>query len=313
MNDFIQHTVVQLKQYLKHHKLPTTGKKAVLLKRCERHALTCKCLQPFTLLPEHGAVAVDTSISLTEMIKTVTWTDSLKEFPQINHSTIHSFKASDKHVKQGYNLFKCGKVENLLVGNKDDSFYCKGRVSPSMKKIRYLTILKFFGTVVIESDCSCPAGKGKCKHAIAMLYSIVDHIMSSATNISPSLACTEQPRQWGRASAKPVECLVKDFSELAPQVVSYNPDEPHSSAIQAERAENQLRFSCLPSDTLPVHTTRKDILTAFHPFWRGIITDSSLPQLESFSSVRVTSLNANSRQGPFTECYVYLFCFAPVS
>lgn len=55
----------------------------------------------------------------------------------------------------------------------------QGRVSPSMKKTRCTTLVKFRSSkpnVIILSDCTCPACKGKCKHCIALLYALVDHL-----------------------------------------------------------------------------------------------------------------------------------------
>lgn len=133
---------------------------------------------------------------LSEIVKTIAWTDSLQNWPQLSHICIHAFKASDKHLTQGYNLLKYNKVENMRVGIADNLCYTQGRVSPSMKKARYSTVLQMEGINVRNCDCTRPAGKGKCKHSVALLYALIDHIMSGRLSIPPSPACTEQPRQW---------------------------------------------------------------------------------------------------------------------
>ena len=153
---FTEWTVVQLKRYLKEHHLPTSGKKNVLLHRCQSHTKRCKCknllldLAPSADDPAH----VDNS-ALSAKLPTISWTDSLRNWPQLNHGSISELKASDKHMKQGYNFFKCGKVETLLVGCQEEVYYCKGRVAPSMKKMRYLTALKIVGNKVLDSIIIC--------------------------------------------------------------------------------------------------------------------------------------------------------------
>lgn len=174
-------------------------------------------------------------------------------------------------MKAGYVLFKCDKVENMLVGIHNGYNFCKGRVAPSMKKARYATMAKLSGDSVVASYCSCPAGKGKCKHTVALLYALVDHLMSGRDTIPESIACTSQPRQWGRVTAKPVNAeTFRSFSELVPKTVNHDPDHPERAAKQSYKAESCLQFSCLPASTSLLHISRLDILTEHHPFWARI-------------------------------------------
>lgn len=269
-----QWTVVALKRHLKEHGLSTSGKKEVLRGRCERHSARCTCSNKVESTAESEAASEQ--ISLNDLLNTITWTSSLHDCPPLGHSSIVAYKASDKHIKQGYNLFKNDKVENMLVGRDDaGDYYCKGRVSPSMKKHRYVTSVKVVGTLVSNSDCSCPAGKGKCKHAMALLYALIDHIISGSKEIPESMACTSQPRQWGRISCRPVVSAVANFSELVPKVVCHDPDNPQAAINQAARAESQLRFNCLPIDTEPMDPTRQNIMLSCHPFWRKISAETN--------------------------------------
>lgn len=288
--DFTKITVTQLRRYLLEHKVkPITGLKAALIKRCQRHQTNCKCRLSDTTEPE---ISSNTDEYIDDIIKTIRWSASLKDFPALNHSCIHAFKASDKHIKQGYNLFQCEKVENMLVGMSDSDYYCKGRVSPSMKKDRYTVLVKIRSSAVAMSDCTCPAGKGRCKHAVALLYALVHHIMAGSDEIPESLACTSQPRQWGRVSARPVVADIANFAELAPRTVCHDPDNPSRADTQRERATNQLRYSSLPQNTAgELHITRISTLVKNHPFWESLISEKDVPN--SSSAVQVTKKQKN--------------------
>lgn len=281
MFDTAEWTVVALKRYLKDHKQNTTGLKEVLRQRCVKHSTKCKCTSLVNSAVELTPAPEKLSY-LNELLDTITWTDSLHDVPPIGHPSIALYKASDKHIRQGYILFKNDKVENMLVGRDEGGdFYCKGRVSPSMKKHRYITSVQIRGTTVSDSDCSCPAGKGKCKHAIALLYALTDLIMLESKKIPESVACTSQPRQWGRITCKPVVSSVENFSELALKTVCHDPDNPEAAIIQKDRVEKQLQYSSLPDGiaSLPDQTRHK-ILTAHHPFWRTIIDNTSTSCLQ---------------------------------
>lgn len=271
MFDTSEWTVVALKRYLKEHGQPTSGLKERLKNRCVKHSAKCRCAK----VEQPTQKPAPTEISLNEFLHTITWSDSLKDWPSLTHSCILAFKASDKHMKQGYNLFKCDKVENLLVGMQEGHHYCKGRVSPSMKKVRYTTSVKIVSEAVTDCDCTCPAGRGQCKHAMALLYALVDLLMSGVEIIPETQACTSQPRQWGRVSCKPVVCNVSTFSELVPKAVCHDPDNPSSANVQAQRAAKQLEYTSLPTNALPLNQARLDIISTKHPFWQKIVGRSN--------------------------------------
>ena len=147
-----------------------------------------------------------------------------------------------------------------------------------MKKQRYKTLVKIAGTDVVHSDCSCPAGKGKCKHSMALLFALVDMLMMGEKTIPETLACTSQARVWGRVCAKPVDSgLVKDFTQLATRVVCYDPDKPERAVNQSLRVERQIQYSSLPATSADLHLLRKDALTLHHPFWRKILDETETP------------------------------------
>ena len=220
-------TVKDLKRQLKLHKLPVTGKKNILKARYEKHVTNCKCSLADDTQQLTSQPAIDGDFGMEHFIKHTSWKDDLTDFPSLTISSIHAYKATDKHLKQGYNLFKCGKVENMPVGKYNEMFLCQGRIAPSMKKQRYKCLVRFTGLAVTGSECTCPAGKGKCKHSMAVLFALTDLLMTGTEKIPEALACTSKPQAWGRVSAKPVDIkIVKDFSDLAPRVVCYDPDNP---------------------------------------------------------------------------------------
>ena len=279
-------TVKALQRHLKEHHQPYSKlKKDGLVKQCERHAAKCRCKsKEASSLPELPAVNADVDDYNERVSKLIKWTSSLKEWPPLTHSLVMHFKATDKHNKAGYGLFRDNKVENMIVGIYEDAYFCKGRIAPAMKKNRYSTVIKIKDGIVEWSDCECAAGKGRCKHAIALLYAVIDHIMSGRDTIPESLACTSQPRQWGRVSARPVDASqIPNFSALVPRTVCYDPDRPESAVRQSLRGETQLDYSSLPAAAAPLHGTRKDILTSHHPFWRAVVGEY---QVDSDSIVK---------------------------
>lgn len=288
-------TVKELKRFLVIHKLPTTGKKDVLRARCIRHSTRCYCrLQPPTDRNAPQAATSAEPLQLEHILKVVPWSSSLVNWPEITISMIHKYKASDKHLKEGYNLFKCNKVENLAVGSFENAYYAQARVAPSMKKQRYKCIVKLEHSDVTHSECTCPAGQGKCKHILSVLFLLTDLHMTGATVIPETLACTSQPRAWGKASAKPVDASdIADFSALAPRVVCHDPDNPSGAISQSLRVERQLVFSSLPATAADLHITRKDVLTARHPFWRAILSEKDTPN--SLSLVKTEPKLRNPR------------------
>lgn len=185
----------------------------------------------------------------------------------------------------GYSLFKADKVETMLVAADGDDLYVKGRVSPSMKKVRYTTYVHVENGVPKDSHCDCKAGRGKCKHSIALLYKLVDYLMESRDSIPEQLACTSQPRQWRRLNSKPIRTDITTFSQLAPLTVAFDPDHPKRAERQCLKSQKQLDFCCLPSESADsLHSSRTESLTRGHPFWRKILQDanSSTSQVATF-------------------------------
>ena len=119
----------------------------------------------------------------------------------------------------------------------------------------YLPI-KFKNFDAIASFCSRPAGKGKCKHAVALLYALIDYAMQDTKKIPEEVACTSKPRQWGRVSAKQLLLTVTSFTDMVSEVVAHNPKKPHSAAIQRERLKTQVKYSSLPETAGSLHFNR---------------------------------------------------------
>ena len=123
-----------------------------------------------------------------------------------------------------------------------------------MKKNRYNTVIRIKDGIVEWSECECAAIKGCCKHAIALLYAVIDHIMSGRDTIPATLACTSQPRQWGKVSACPFDASQSQTS------LHLNPDQCVMTLIDLRAlfaslpCESQLDYSSLPAGT------RKDIV-----------------------------------------------------
>ena len=113
-------TVKDLKRQLKLHKLPVTGKKSGYGK----HVTNCKCSLAHDTQQLTSQPTIDGDFSMEHYIKHTSWNDDLTNFPSLTISSIHAYNATNNHLKQGYNLFKCSKVENLLVGMYDEIYLC---------------------------------------------------------------------------------------------------------------------------------------------------------------------------------------------
>lgn len=101
-------------------------------------------------------------------------------------------------------MFKCDKVENILVRSFINSFEVKGIVGASYSKDRYQVFVRMDTTGTKKhGQCSCKAGAmGLCKHIAALLFTINDYKQSGQKEIKEEVACTEKPRQWGTKKVK---------------------------------------------------------------------------------------------------------------
>ena len=117
-------TVKDLKRQLKLHQMPVTGKKNLLKARYGKHVTNCKCSLADDTQQLTSQPTIDGDFSMEHYIKQTSWNDDLTNFPSLTISSIHAYNPTNYHLKQGYSLFKCSKVENLLVGMYDEMFLC---------------------------------------------------------------------------------------------------------------------------------------------------------------------------------------------
>lgn len=130
------------------------------------------------------------------------WTKSLCYLPpSFSQGSIykHIGGKTEKHRVAGYNMFKCNKVQQVLVRNENSTFEIKSVVGASFGRDRYRVSVKTSTDGnVLHGTCNCKAGaQGRCKHVGATLYQLNDYKESNMASIPEELACTERPRQWG--------------------------------------------------------------------------------------------------------------------
>lgn len=259
-------TCKQLQDLLKQRSQPVSGKKVVLINRLVRSDRA-----------ETDTEQISESQPLSQPIiipADVRWTDSLIGFSDIDHSIIMRFKASDRHCKSGYALFKSNKVENILVADVRVGLrLCKNMVAGTMKSDRYDVTLRFADGNV-SSKCKCVAGKGKCKHAVALLCALSDLTMSEKACIPATVACTSQPQQWGRVTSKPVLAGISSFVDLSPHAVRRDPGEDQKQQRQEQRVKK--RMSCSSVGHLPPLSSQRCRQAAqHHPFLTAIINEQT--------------------------------------
>ena len=77
--------------------------------------------------------------------------------------------------------------------------YVKGLCKTSMKKEKRSVAVKLstITSKVLDSSCSCPAGKsGYCNHMMARLLELADYSLSQFKSVPEGIACTSRLHQW---------------------------------------------------------------------------------------------------------------------
>lgn len=281
MDEFEQMTVKQLKRHLSEKKLPVSGKKDDLVKRIRRHAKTqeIQTAQPST------TTELNLSTPFT-FPNDLNWTSDLSICPNIRHDSIYRYRITDRHLTGGYKLFIAKKVETMLVASQGRDFYCKGRVSASMRLKRYLVEVKCTETDIVAVNCNCPVGSGKCKHTVALLYALVGYLLEGLDTIPDAIACTSQPRQWGRATTKIILDNVPSFSELAPKAVNPDPDNPGAASTHARHVQRRLDYTSIPPQRYSLRSSQREDFLEDHSFWSELVTTES--DSVSLSVIEVT-------------------------
>ena len=260
-------TVKELKRYLAAHKLQVSGKKELLVRRYNKH----RQRQLGNQAQHPPTQEISDSLKVPADLN---WTADLSTCPPLTHESISIYKVSDRHLQEGYRLFTSKKVENVLVASQDGRFYCKGRVSPSMKSLRYTVEVMCVGREIVAVNCSCPVGGAKCKHTVALMYSLVGFILEGLARIPEDLACTSKPCQWKRVSARPVLTNVDSFTALAPKAVNADPDNPEAAKRHQSRVEKRLCYSSVPwEQPQTMHPRQQANFVQSHPFWASIVRE----------------------------------------
>ena len=108
-----------------------------------------------------------------------------------------------RNKKQGYRLWEEGYVRNIFVkpnvAAKCKLFLVKAKVHASMKNIQYTVYVHLdqISGEVKEAKCNCKAGQGGCcKHAAALLYTLLDFTNMDLKEIPADMTCTQVAQKW---------------------------------------------------------------------------------------------------------------------
>ncbi|XP_065068608.1 uncharacterized protein LOC135693945 [Rhopilema esculentum] len=151
-----------------------------------------------------------------EMYKQEGWIKSLRLMPnfdtmKLNDKLIGSLAMSRskapkayRNKTQGYKLWKegyvrCVFVKPNLIQNDNTLFLVRVRVYASMKTNSYKVYAHLDQDKgdVIFAKCDCKAGQGGCcKHAAALLYTLVDYVNMDLQDVPQELTCTQVGQKW---------------------------------------------------------------------------------------------------------------------
>lgn len=206
------------------------------------------------------------------------WTKSLCSLPSnFGQGSIyqHIGGRTEKHRVAGYNMYKCNKVQHVLVRSDKTAFEIKSVVGASFSRDRYRVSVKInIDGTVLQGSCNCKAGaQGRCKHVAATLFQINDYMDSNMTSIPDEVACTEKPRQWGVRKQKQ-GTATQCFDSLV-----FVKHTPGTTPRSIENKRKRLQYSALPSSKLHLdNNIVRELATNLQPhrkMWSDILYDVS--------------------------------------
>ena len=130
----------------------------------------------------------------------------LKNTRELTMGDIMPTNRCNRNKKLGYRLWKEGYAQNISVKpnvreNEKEAlkFLAKSRVHASMKG-RFYTVyvhLDQRNGEILHATCNCKAGQGGCcKHAAALLFTLLDYTQMDLKAIPSSLTCTRKAQKW---------------------------------------------------------------------------------------------------------------------
>ena len=137
------------------------------------------------------------------------FSENLADLPNVNFGTVWRYMietidakrqlSTAKPLVKGYNFFKSGNVLTIKVCSKQNKWFIKSQVLPSMKKncvYNCHTVLLSNGTVKL-SHCVCPAGvDGRCNHIAATLFALDEHCRQREKQQKTTISCTSTACKW---------------------------------------------------------------------------------------------------------------------
>lgn len=206
------------------------------------------------------------------------WTKSLCALPlSFGQGSIYKDIGgrTEKHRIAGYNMYKCNKLQHVLVRNDKSTFEIKSIVGASFSRDRYRVSVKIgMDGTVLHGSCNCKAGaQGRCKHVGATLYQMNDYKDSNMASIPEYIACTEKPRQWGLKKQKQ-GTTTQSFESL-----TFVKHIPGTLPKNIKNKRKRLEYSALPASKMHLdnHIVRElaTSLQSNRRMWSDILFDVS--------------------------------------
>ena len=135
--------------------------------------------------------------------------EDLTDLPFVNFGTVWKYMIESSNAKKqlstakplvkGFNFFKSGNVVKVTVCSRENKWYLKSQVLPSMKKssVYNCFIVLLPNGHVKSAYCGCPAGvDGRCNHIAATLFGIEEYCKQREKQQQEQTSRTSQPCTW---------------------------------------------------------------------------------------------------------------------
>ncbi|CAH3185351.1 unnamed protein product [Porites evermanni] len=212
-------TVPQLRRWLLCGGAKTSGKKADLVKRYKDYVkggLHLKNLRD----PDGGVHLARKKVLLgvmdevdpphvTDIFPKDGFHEDLTDLPFVNFGTVWKYMIESSNAKKqlstakplvkGFNFFKSGNLVKVTVCSRENKWYLKSQVLPSMKKssVYNCFILLLPNGHIKSAYCGCPAGvDGRCNHIAAALFGLEEFCKQREKQQQEQTSRTSQPCTW---------------------------------------------------------------------------------------------------------------------
>ncbi|XP_061168610.1 uncharacterized protein LOC133177717 [Saccostrea echinata] len=202
----------------------------------------------------------------------IAWTPNLAIIPSIDAFDVSSFlqnycgwseeRLRNRKSDSGYKLHCSGHIYDVVMALLgDDMCFIKGKCVPETRQssdpyIPWILVEK--SGHIFSAECTCVAGDGSCKHVVALLFGIIDHVTSiedrSTIGVTDTAAYWNKPRKVCRPVA---------VHDLDIRIDTNEPDRPRpsedsgylplkSSALDLKSLEKNIVQVLKKSNTLAV-------------------------------------------------------------